>query len=312
MHTMIIANETTMLQTAVTSDNNHSDDGKLTWNSSSQSLHEEKVHEDENDLTTFMMVQAKACSPSTSSSLSDSDSDDDDDDSITSSSDDSAIICLDEMQGPISRPRSTSRSILKSRTKSEPRYIKQHRRSWISLPSPDMQRILEELAQQSESSCSEETETLSLPDALTTTLSLTSSESNSNKSSQKRSVSFDSVKIRSYQQTMGDNPAVSYGPPISLDWDFEEHDCVDLDAYESARGLNRRGMRQMALSYYQRKSFLAREYGFTEEDLLRAKKDVNKTKFRRGVTNTLLPWMRVEVALESAGRKAKRMFKSKE
>ena len=300
MHTMIIANETPMLQTSVTSDNNPIDDGKLTWNSSSQSLHEEKVHEDENDLTTYRMVQVEAiCSPSPSSSLSD----DSDDDIIVSSSDDSAIICLDEMQGPISRPRSTSRSILKIRTKSEPRYIKQHRRIWKSLPSPDMQQILQKLAAQSESSCSKETAMCTLP----------SSGSNSNKSSHKRTVSFDFVKIRSYQQTMGDNPAVSYGPPISLDWDFEEHDCVDVDVYERTRGLHRRGMRQMVLSYYQRKSFLAREYGFTEEELLRAKKDVNKIKFRRGVTNTLLPWMKVEDALESACRKAKRMiFNSKE
>lgn len=123
----------------------------------------------------------------------------------------------------------------------------------------------------------------------------------------KKRVSFDAVNIRSYQQTMGDNPAVSYGPPIQLDWDYEEHDSIDIDSYEACRGLSRRNLRQMATSYYQRKTFLEREYGFTEEETRQAKKDANKIKFRREVTKSLLPYMHVEHAIESVGRKVKRM-----
>ena len=136
--------------------------------------------------------------------------------------------------------------------------------------------------------------------------------SDSNSSSSK-SVGFDSVCIRSYQQTMGDNPAVSYGPPISLDWDYEEHEDVNIDEYEFQRGFARRNIQQMAISYYQRKAILTHDYGFTEEELKKAKKDANKIKLRRGVTNYFLPMMPVEDALASAGRKAKRMIsKSKE
>mmetsp|Transcript_20487 Transcript_20487/g.44582 ORF Transcript_20487/g.44582 Transcript_20487/m.44582 type:complete len:227 (-) Transcript_20487:112-792(-) len=124
----------------------------------------------------------------------------------------------------------------------------------------------------------------------------------------KKRVSFDAVKIRSYQQTMGDNPSVSYGPPIQLDWDYEEHNGIDIDAFEADRGLSRRTMRQMHISYYQRKHFLMRECGFTEGEVAKAKKDANKVKFLRDVTRTLLPVMKVEDALESAGRKAKRII----
>mmetsp|Transcript_23695 Transcript_23695/g.65776 ORF Transcript_23695/g.65776 Transcript_23695/m.65776 type:complete len:204 (+) Transcript_23695:184-795(+) len=126
-----------------------------------------------------------------------------------------------------------------------------------------------------------------------------------------KQVNFDVVYVRSYQQTMGDNPAVSYGPPIQLDWDYEEHDGIDIHEFEMSRGHSRRTMRQMAMSYYHRKNFLSREYGFSEEELRRAKKDANRVKFLRDVTKTLLPMMKVEDAIESAGRKARRLVSMK-
>lgn len=127
-------------------------------------------------------------------------------------------------------------------------------------------------------------------------------------SSSKKSVGFDSVKIRSYSQTMGDNPAVSYGPPISLDWEYEQEDDIDIEEFESQRVFSRRAMRQLVISYYRRKAMLSRDYGFTEEELVKAKKEADKTKFKRAITNTLLPVMHVEAVIESAGRKAKRII----
>ena len=124
-----------------------------------------------------------------------------------------------------------------------------------------------------------------------------------------KNVCFDTVTIRSYSQTMGDNPAVSYGPPISLDWDYEQHDDIDIDEYESGRGFSRRTMRQMVISYYRRKAMLSRDYGFSEEELVKAKKAADRTKFKREITNMLLPAMHVEAAIESARRKAKRIIR---
>lgn len=121
-------------------------------------------------------------------------------------------------------------------------------------------------------------------------------------------VCFDSVEIRSYAQTMGDNPSVSYGPPISLDWDYEENDAVAIDEYEAKRLFSRRTLRQLNVSYYHRMAILQRDYGFTEQELVKAQKDADKTKMKRAITNTLLPMMKVEAVFESAGRKAKRMI----
>jgi len=286
-----MSTEQAMLQTAVVTSDNSNDDGRLTWNSS-RSPQEDKItlvvsddDDDENDETD--------CSPSTSSISSEDD--DDDDHSIASEISTTYTDEIVQLQGLHDEPETRCRSILKSHTKSEPRYIKPHRRSWKSLPSPDMDRIMGEL------SCSEEFETCSLA-------TFSSDISSAGSSTHKRRVSFNSVKIRSYQQTMGDNPAVSYGTPISLDWDFEEHDIQDIDVYECEKGLSRRSSRQMVMSYIQRKNLLAREYGFTEDELVQGKKDVEKTKFLRGVTNYFLPMMMVDTALESAGRKAKRIF----
>lgn len=125
-----------------------------------------------------------------------------------------------------------------------------------------------------------------------------------------KSVEWGTVEIRSYAQTIGYNPSVSYGTPIQLDWDYEIHDPVDLAEYESLRG-NRRNLRQMALSYYHRKNVLTWQYGHTEADVKAAKKLVEKAKFRQGVTLALLPVMRAEEAAESARRKAKRFLSRK-
>lgn len=63
------------------------------------------------------------------------------------------------------------------------------------------------------------------------------------------SVGFSSVIIREYDQTIGDNPSVSYGPPISLDWEYTQLECVTLEHYEAHRP-PRRTMRQMCMNYY--------------------------------------------------------------
>jgi hypothetical protein len=47
------------------------------------------------------------------------------------------------------------------------------------------------------------------------------------------SVSFGSVSIHSHQVILGDNPSVSGGPPLTLDWKAFESTTVDLEAYES-------------------------------------------------------------------------------
>ena len=173
-------------------------------------------------------------------------------------------------------------SILKSRTKFEPRYINYStkRRSWMALPPPDSNHIKE----------------------------LTAQSSSRRVRSSSKSVSFTSVTIRSYEQTIGDNPAVSYGTPISLDWKYEEHDSIELDSYEIKRSLNRRTRRQMVIDHYRRKNLILYEFGCTKEEMNRARKDADKIKFHRSVTLSFLPMMNVESVVENATKKMKRLF----
>ena len=185
-----------------------------------------------------------------------------------------------------SHPSRQRTSILK-RCVSDSLSISQSRRSWKRLPPVDV-------------------------DAVQRRMSLFESGTEgapSDRSSM--SVSFKDVQIRAYDQCVGDNPSVSYGPPISLDWSYEEMQAIGIDEYEDARG-QRRTLRQMILSYYHRRNVLSWQYGVSDEDLRHAKKQANKVKFERSVTQYFLPVMAVENVIESAGRKAKRLVKGSE
>ena len=51
-------------------------------------------------------------------------------------------------------------------------------------------------------------------------------------------VSFQEVHLREYGMVLGDNPAVSHGAPVQLDWEPQEcHDPVHIENYEKARSL---------------------------------------------------------------------------
>lgn len=121
----------------------------------------------------------------------------------------------------------------------------------------------------------------------------------------KRQVSFRHVEIRCYDQCVGDNPAVSYGTPIQLDWHYEEMAPLDLDAYERERGV-RRNPRQMMMNYFNRRHVLTYRCGVTEEDLVSAERAANRIRAQRAVTRALLPAAIVEDLFTSGVRKTKR------
>jgi hypothetical protein len=88
----------------------------------------------------------------------------------------------------------------------------------------------------------------------------------------KKSFVFHSeVKLRFYEQTLGgDHPNTSYGPPISLDWKYEEAEPIDFDEYEEEGRGQRRSMKQMMLNHYIRKNIP-----------MKHATDTRKTKSRR-------------------------------
>lgn len=58
-------------------------------------------------------------------------------------------------------------------------------------------------------------------------------------STHQRSVSFNQVKIREYEMTLGDNPACKNGPPVTIGWKYSEEYVSCIDDYENLRGAPR-------------------------------------------------------------------------
>jgi hypothetical protein len=136
---------------------------------------------------------------------------------------------------------------------------------------------------------------------------------NSGVTKPKRTISFTNLEIREYDLTIGDNPSVSYGPPVQLSWQYSEGQTRDLEDYESQKELDRsrgrRSHRVENISWAKREALLKRQ-GFSEDDIQAKMKEVNKMKQGRSVTRALVVTGRAEEALESAGRKLKRFFGS--
>lgn len=124
-------------------------------------------------------------------------------------------------------------------------------------------------------------------------------------SKQQPKVSFDKIYIRNYSQTIGDNPSVSFGTPISLDWDYEESHALSVDDYESCIP-RRRTVREMMLNYYNRRNVLKHRCGHTDAEIDAGERKVNAIKRQRSLTKAFLNLSMVEDFVESACRKAKR------
>ena len=63
-----------------------------------------------------------------------------------------------------------------------------------------------------------------------------------------KSVQFSTLEIRTYPVTLGDNPSVSCGPPLTLDWNYTTTHTFGVESYESQRPpTSRRKLSEMAL-----------------------------------------------------------------
>lgn len=102
-----------------------------------------------------------------------------------------------------------------------------------------------------------------------------------------RELRFGTVTIRRYEQTLGDNPACSLGPPLTLDWTFQQDDHTPtVDDYEA--NIHRRQRQEMMLSYYQRQDILS-EKGFTKAQMLTAERQVAKIQWQRTTSQFFAP-----------------------
>uniref|UniRef100_A0A7S2VC07 Uncharacterized protein n=1 Tax=Entomoneis paludosa TaxID=265537 RepID=A0A7S2VC07_9STRA len=204
--------------------------------------------------------------------------DDDDDDVL-------CVVVDHSQKAPVSkRPRG---SILKSNP-TDDLHISKRGRSWKQLPKPDLQQIR---------SRSVPVESLR---ASSSTIAAPSVPPG-----QRKRVSFQSIEVRGYDQTLGDHPCVSYGPPIGLDWNYQEYGNFDIEEFEATRG-PRRKLRHMMLNYYQRIALLTHFLGISEAEIQEAERTCGKIKNQRNLTKALLPAQKLEEVVQSAKRKAGR------
>jgi hypothetical protein len=147
--------------------------------------------------------------------------------------------------------------------------------------------------------------------------SLELASTNSNRFKQVR---FSYVTIRNYDITMGDNPAVTAGPPIQLDWEYEEIPSLPVRDFEQFK-LKRRGA--CTLSFYvpisenrvltispDFRTGILRRAGFSDWEISQTMRNVKKIQQQRTRTALAFPFYRVEYAMRSAGRKLQRTMGS--
>ena len=123
----------------------------------------------------------------------------------------------------------------------------------------------------------------------------------------KRTVSFGKLETREFSIALSDHPSCSYGPPISLGWDFRDKESVELEKYEERRS-PRRQMHQMILSYNVRRYLLLKRAGYSNDELEQAMNEVDRVKRGRLVTDLLLPVSKIDETVEEVVRRMKSIF----
>lgn len=114
-------------------------------------------------------------------------------------------------------------------------------------------------------------------------------------------VRFAFVQIRTYNRMVGDHPDVHVGPPLTLDWDYEQNDDVLLEDYENNRKPKKRVLR---LSSITRKNILRNVFDVDDNEILGAEKEIQKIRKQRERTNKQSKTgAKVENAFQSARRK---------
>jgi len=86
----------------------------------------------------------------------------------------------------------------------------------------------------------------------------------------KKSVRFDQVEVIEFPYILGDNPSVSFGPPISMTHTHQDRFSVDLIEYDDAKQtIHRRSMQEMKMDQMLRTHIL-QSSGHSLRDIMHA------------------------------------------
>jgi hypothetical protein len=119
------------------------------------------------------------------------------------------------------------------------------------------------------------------------------------------SVRFSDVTIREYERIIGDNPACTNGPSVSIGWKYMERSVI-LNEFEKTCKTRRR-LRQLTLTRKQREEIL-KSWGFTSTQISDATRQGNKARLQRRQTTNNLGSQKMEEALQNAARTMKQLM----
>lgn len=123
-------------------------------------------------------------------------------------------------------------------------------------------------------------------------------------------VSFDKVIIREYPICLGNNPSVSRGPPLTIDWDPMTHLEFDFLQLQDAK-MPSRGQAEMFVPLFVRERML-KNAGYSRKEIMKMVKDVNISRIQRRKTIANLKYHKLELGVEKVKRKLTKVFRSKE
>uniref|UniRef100_A0A7S2PEV4 Uncharacterized protein n=1 Tax=Leptocylindrus danicus TaxID=163516 RepID=A0A7S2PEV4_9STRA len=122
-------------------------------------------------------------------------------------------------------------------------------------------------------------------------------------------VQFSTVDIREYEMEIGDNPSCSKGPAVTLGWKVTKCELYrSVDAFESKRAFTRKDKAHRLVMSRQDREAMLLENGFSRFEIADSVRKIIRTKNQRRQTVNNLPIARFEEAIESAGRRVKKMF----
>ena len=130
----------------------------------------------------------------------------------------------------------------------------------------------------------------------------------SGKMDRRKNISFGHVTVRHYDRTVSDNPSVSSGCAIGLDWKYSRTDHYestnDFEVNTSSRSLSK-----LKLDRKKRESILKYDWGIPKPVLASTLRGINATKSRRIRTQHNLKWSDLEERWQGAVKKMKKILR---
>jgi hypothetical protein len=132
--------------------------------------------------------------------------------------------------------------------------------------------------------------------------------SSSNSLSSQNSVHFGTINIREYLRSITDNPSITEGPPIGIDWDYYTNETkVMVDEYEDLHP-TRRTKDEFHMPARVREEMLIQEWGHTMRDIRQASAESKEIRhLREKALHTNKVSEKLTEVIESSRRKWHRL-----